>query len=577
MSDIRRPDKSQIVRFPAHLAARLDAEAAAWQRDGRTARLWARDAALWTGADEARWMGWLDIQRRQLANLGPLRTVARDVQQAGYRDVLLLGMGGSSLCPDVLATTFGAIEGFPRLHVLDSVDPAQVKRFEERIDLDRALFIISSKSGSTLEPNILLSYFFDRARTRFGPERAGSHFIAITDPGSSLEQPAVRDRFWKVFDGVSEIGGRFSALSNFGLVPAAVMGLDVKRLLERAEAMARACGPDVPVASNPGVLLGLALGVAGLAGRDKITIVASPAIASLGAWLEQLVAESTGKAGKALIPVDIERVGPPDVYGVDRVFVYLRLDAAPDASQDAAVDRLERAGHPLVRLDVGDLYDLAGEFFRWEIATAVAGSVLGVNPFDQPDVEAGKIATRRLTDAYETAGALPGESALVEEGGVRLYAHDSHAAALVAAAGRGASASALVRAHLSRLGPGDYFALVAYVDMNDANLGALQEIRHLVRDRARVATCLGFGPRFLHSTGQAYKGGPNTGVFLQITCDDAHDLPVPRRRFTFGVVKAAQARGDFEVLASRGRRALRVHLGTDVARGIGALREMIEG
>lgn len=563
------------IRFPADLRARLDANAAAWNRDRKTARLWARDASLWTGADEARWMGWLDIPRRMLANLEPLRAVARDVQEAGYRDVLLIGMGGSSLCPDVLAATFGAIEGFPRLHVLDSVDPAQVRRVEDRIDLDRTLFIVSSKSGSTLEPNILLSYFFDRARARFGPDRAGSRFIAITDPGSSLEKPAVRDRFWKVFDGVPEIGGRFSALSNFGLVPAAVMGLDVKRLLERADAMARACGPDAPAADNPGVLLGLALGVAGLAGRDKITIVASPPIASLGAWLEQLVAESTGKAGRALIPVDLERPGPPEVYGADRVFVYLRFDAAPDANQDAGVDRIERAGHAVARLGVGDLYDLASEFFRWEIATAVAGSVLGVNPFDQPDVEASKVAARGLTDAYETAGALPTEAALTGEPDLRLYADEANAAALAAAAGCGASARTLVRAHLSRLGPGDYFALVAYVDMNDAHIAALQDIRHLVRDRTRVATCLGFGPRFLHSTGQAYKGGPNTGVFLQITCDDARDVPVPGRKYTFGVVKAAQARGDFEVLASRGRRALRVHFGSDVAKGLATLRAVI--
>ncbi len=565
------------IRFPPSLHARLDAAAAAWQRSGNTARLWARDASLWTGADEARWMGWLDSPRQMLANLEPLRAIAGEVREIGFRDVLLLGMGGSSLCPDVFATTFGAIDGFPRLRVLDSVDPAQVTRFEERIDLDRTLFIVSSKSGTTLEPNILLSYFFDRARARFGPDRAGSRFIAITDPGSSLEKPAVRDRFWKVFDGIPEIGGRFSALSNFGLVPAAVMGLDVARLLERADAMARACGPDAPVAENPGVLLGLALGVAGLAGRDKITVVASPPIASLGAWLEQLIAESTGKAGKALIPVDFERPGPPEVYGADRVFVYLRLAAAPDSHQDAAVDRLERAGHPVVRLALHDLYDLGSEFFRWEVATAVAGSLLGVNPFDQPDVEASKLATRRLTDAYETTGALPADAVFVEEFGLRLYIDDANAPALAAVAGRGASLRAIVRTHLARLGPGDYFALLAYLDMNDAHLAALQDIRHLVRDHARVATCLGFGPRFLHSTGQAYKGGPNTGVFLQITCDDARDLPVPGRRFTFGAVKAAQARGDVEVLGARGRRALRVHLESDVELGLGALRAMIEG
>jgi transaldolase/glucose-6-phosphate isomerase len=538
------------------------------------ARLWARDATLWTGADEARWMGWLDIAQQQLADLSPLESLARDVRQAGFRDALLIGMGGSSLGPEVLAITFGPAAGSPRLHVIDSVDPAQVARVEQRLDFERALFIVSSKSGSTLEPNILLQHFFDRARARLG-DRAGSRFVAVTDPGSSLEQAARRDGFWRIFPGVPAIGGRFSALSNFGLVPAAVMGLDVARLLQRADAMARACGPDVPVADNPGVRLGLALGAACLAGRDKLTLVASPAMASLGAWIEQLVAESTGKLGRAIIPVDGERLAAPESYGADRVFVCTRFSPRPDPAQDAAMDRLEAAGHPVVRISVGDLNDLSAEFFRWEIATAVAGAVLGINPFDQPDVEASKVATRRLTEAYEQTGSLPAESPILEDAGLRFFTDGTNAAALTAAAGRAPSAHALLDAHLSRVRPGDYVALLAYIDMSEAHVRALQDVRHAVADRARVATALGFGPRFLHSTGQAYKGGPNTGVFLQITCDDGRDLPVPGRRYTFGIVKAAQARGDFEVLASRGRRALRVHLGADVAAGIATLRRLV--
>jgi len=564
----------QALRLPTSVAQSLDAASREWQQDRRMARLWGRDASLWTGADEARWLGWLDAPRRARADLDAIETFAGEVTARGATDVLLLGMGGSSLCPEVFAGTFGRIDGFPRLRVLDSTDPAQVARVEAAIDLDRTLFVVASKSGSTLEPNVLKAYFYDRVAARVGRERAGERFVAITDPGSSLGRLAAEERFLRTFAGVPEIGGRFSALSNFGLVPAALMGLDIRRLLDRAARMAEACGADRPIAENPGAQLGLALGIAARDGRDKLTLFASPGIADLGAWLEQLVAESTGKEGKAVIPVDGERPAAPETYGDNRVFVHLRLATAPDAAQDAAVARLERAGRPVVRIALADPYDLAAEFFRWEIATAVAGAVLGINPFDQPDVEASKVATRRLTDAYESDGALPGETPILEDAGLRFFTDENNARALSGRASEN-TAGALIGAHVSRLGIRDYFALLAYVDMNDAHVEAAQAIRHAVRDRAGVATCLGFGPRFLHSTGQAYKGGPNSGVFLQVTCDDARDLPVPGRRYSFGVVKAAQARGDFEVLIERGRRALRVHLGPDVAAGLRTLQKMI--
>jgi transaldolase/glucose-6-phosphate isomerase len=350
------------------------------------------------------------------------------------------------------------------------------------------------------------------------------------------------------------------------MVPAAAMGLDVQRLLDEAERMLHACAPGVPVDENPGLVLGTILGVAASQGQDKLTIIASPGLHDLGAWLEQLIAESTGKLGKGIIPVDRERLAAPGAYGVDRVFAYLRLASAPDAAQDAGISALEKAGRPVVRIEVATVYDLAEEFVRWEIATAIAGAVLGIHPFDQPDVEASKIATKALTSEYEKTGHLPAESPFFEGEGLRLYADAANAEAL-----RGASLVACLKAHLGRIVPGDYFALLAYVPMNGANEAALQSARHRVRDLKRVATCLGFGPRFLHSTGQAYKGGPNTGVFLQVTCDDAVELPVPNQRFTFGVVKAAQARGDFQVLADRKRRTLRVHLGKDVAAGLAAL------
>ena len=545
----------QTLTLPPDLEKQVRRTLEEWTAGGKVRRLWARDATLWTGADEAEWLGWLGIVEDQPGRIDQLRRVAEDVKRERFTHALLLGMGGSSLCPELLKETFGRVDGFPELFVLDSTDPAQIRALERKVDLAKTLFIVASKSGSTLEPNIFKQYFFERVRQIVGAERAGSRFVAITDPGSRLQQVAEADRFRQVFFGVPSIGGRYSALSDFGMVPAAVMGLDVARLLGRAKEMADACGGNVPAEKNPGAVLGVVLGVLATQGRDKVTLVVSPAIYDLGAWLEQLLAESTGKEGKGLIPVDREPLGPPEVYGADRLFVYLRLASAPDARQDLAVIALERAGQPLVRITVDGPYDLGAELFRWEFATAVAGSVLGVNAFDQPDVEASKVATRRLTEEYERTGTLPPESpTCVSE----------------------ANLTATLRAHLRTLAPGDYFAILAYLEMNAAHEATLQGIRRAVRDRYRVATCLGFGPRFLHSTGQAYKGGPNTGVFLQITCEDAADLAVPGQAYTFGVVKAAQARGDLAVLAERGRRALRVHLDTDAPRGLQMLRAAVD-
>jgi transaldolase/glucose-6-phosphate isomerase len=354
------------------------------------------------------------------------------------------------------------------------------------------------------------------------------------------------------------------------------MGLDVIGLLDNAELMVHSCHSSVPAEENPGVVLVVILGVLARAGRDKVTIVASPGIWDLGAWLEQLLAESTGKEGKGLIPVDREPLSSPAGYGNDRVFAYLRLATAPDAAQDAAVEELERAGQPVVRIAVAEPMAVSQEFFRWEIATAVAGAILGINAFDQPDVEASKIATRKLTTAYEQTGVLPAETPLLTDQGIALFTDERNAAELATVAGADRSLVGYLRAHLNRLRPGDYFGLLAYVEMSATHEAELQAARRIVRDRRQVATVLGFGPRFLHSTGQAYKGGPNSGVFLQVTCDDAVDLPVPGQSYTFGVVKAAQARGDFQVLAERGRRALRVHLGADVDAGIATLRAAVD-
>jgi transaldolase / glucose-6-phosphate isomerase len=575
---------SQSASLPADLDAAVKKNLNDWRASGKVRRLWQHDASLWTGEDEANWLGWLDVTGEQLANAARLKEFADEVKSAGFSDILLLGMGGSSLCPEVLALTFGQTPGFPRLHILDSTDPAQIKTVEKKLDLAKTLFIVSSKSGSTLEPNIYKQYFFERVQQTVGnnndKDKVGSHFIAITDPGSKVQLVAERDHFRHIFYGLPSIGGRYSALSNFGIVPAAAMGLDTGKFLTRTKEMVDACQASTPVEQNPGVMLGLIIGTAAKLGRDKITLITSPGIGDLGAWLEQLIAESTGKLGKGVIPVDREQLGAPDVYSNDRIFAYLRLENAPDAVQDAKVAALEKAGHPVVHIAVSDIYNLGQEFFRWEIATAVAGSILGINAFNQPDVEASKIATKQLTSEYELTGSLPPEKPVLEEAGFKLFTDDKNAADLAKATGpehsSDSSLKSYLRAHLARLDAGDYFALLGYVEMNADHESLLQTLRMTVRDHKHVATCLGFGPRFLHSTGQAYKGGPNSGVFLQVTCDDAQDLPVPGQKYTFGVVKAAQARGDFQVLADRKRRALRVHLGSDVKAGLTKLTELVK-
>ena len=562
----------QTCTLPEDIANAVAASLEDWRKHNKIARLWKKDASLWTRTDESNWLGWLHIVEQQLSHVEAFKRITEDVKKGGFKHALLLGMGGSSLCPEVLRMTFGKIKGFPELHVLDSTDPLQIKAIEGKLDLKSTLCIVSSKSGSTLEPNIYKQYFFERVKSKVGEKEAGNRFVAITDPGSRMQEVAVADRFREIFFGVPSIGGRYSALSNFGMVPAAIMGLDVERFLTTAREMVAACGPTSTVRDNPGVLLGTILGVAANHGRDKLTIIASPGISDLGAWLEQLIAESTGKAGKGIIPVDRERVARSSVYGGDRVFAYLRLTTKPSKAQDTAVLALENAGHPVVSISVDDVYSLGQEFFRWEIATAVAGAIIGINAFNQPDVEASKVETRKLTGEYEAKGKLPLEVPFFEAGGIQFFADEKNVAAIHG----GLNVAAVLKRHLCRLSAGDYLAVLGYIPMNAQSEKALATIRHAVRDKKKVATVLGFGPRFLHSTGQAYKGGPNTGVFLQITCNEAKDLAVPGQKYTFGVVKAAQARGDFAVLAERGRRALRVHLGKNLKLALSTLSKAVQ-
>jgi glucose-6-phosphate isomerase len=562
---------SFTYKLPPDLEKALKEAQSDWDGTSGTKRLWDRDASLWTNKDESKWLGWLDIVDQQLAGVSKFKALSAEVGEDGFKHLLLLGMGGSSLCPEVFSLTFGQQAGFPELLVLDSTDPAQIRSFREKIDPARTLFCVSSKSGTTLEPNIYMQYFFDETKKVVG-DRAGNHFIAVTDPGSKLEGVAKSLNFRRVYFGVPSIGGRYSALSDFGLVPHAAAGLDTADFLARAKQMVEAC--KIPsAAQNPGINLGLILGTAAKKlGRDKVTLICSPAIHDLGAWLEQLLAESTGKQGHGLIPVDREPVVRADEYGRDRVFAYVQAGNDRNSEIEEHVAALESAGQPVIRLRLRELADLGQAFFQWEIATAVAGSVIGINSFDQPDVEASKVVTRDLTTEFEKTGSLPPEKPFVEQDGIKLFTDAANQSEL---SGDGLTLGAVIRKHIDRLKAEDYFGLLAYIPMFPDNEKILQEIRRDVLESKQVATVLGFGPRFLHSTGQAYKGGPNSGVFLQITCDEEDDLKVPQQKYTFGIVKAAQARGDFQVLADRHRRALRVHLSADVSRDLQRLHDLV--
>jgi len=558
----------QIMSISDGLGKAIGKATEEWRSSARIRRLWQRDPSVWTGSDEEKWLGWLHSAAQ--ADIADYEDYAQRVKGQKFSDAVVLGMGGSSLGPEVLAQTFPKKTGFPRLHVLDSTDPAQVREMEAAIDITRTLFIVSSKSGGTTEPNAMKAYFFDRVTRAIGAGKAGHRFIAVTDPGSSLEKAATRRGFARIFHGEPTIGGRYSVLSPFGLVPAATAGIDVRSLIKHSLVMARSCGPDVPPHENPAVQLGLAMGLAGLEGRDKVTIFSSPKIADFGAWAEQLIAESTGKDGKGLIPIDGEPLADVSFYGHDRFFIDIRTEGESDAGHDDRLAAVEEAGHPVVRIVLKSIDHIGQEFFRFELATAVAGSVLGINPFDQPDVESAKIKTRELMVAFERSGALPEEEPVLSSDGLELYTDENNENDLSEIAAEQTIASWL-KAHFARAASGDYLALLAYIAHDENNIDALQGIRLALRDKFHLATCAQFGPRFLHSTGQAYKGGPDNGVFLQITAEDARDLLVPGQKASFGIIKAAQARGDFDVLTERGRRALRVHLKGGLKAGLKSL------
>jgi glucose-6-phosphate isomerase len=518
------------------------------------ARIWAHDHTVWKPepAEITNRLGWLHIAEVMGEDYARLEGFVEDVRAAGYTHALLLGMGGSSLAPEVFRKTFGVAPGYLDLVVLDSTDPGAVLAYAEELDLARTLFIVSTKSGGTVETLSFFKYFYNRVASVVGADGAGEHFVAITDPGSKLADLAERYNFRATFLNDTNIGGRYSALSYFGLVPAALVGVDVPRLLDDATSMACATESCVAARENPGALLGAILGELAKAGRDrgtrdKVTFVTSPQIASFGDWVEQLIAESTGKEGKGILPVVGEPLGSPDVYGDDRLFVYLRLEG--DDGYDSAVQALEDAGQPVVRLRLKNLYDLGGQFFLWEMATAVASHRLAINPFDQPNVEAAKVLARRTVAEYTETGALPaGEAAPLTEEALKEF--------------------------LAQAKPGDYIAIQAYVQPAQEAGAALQSLRAQLRDRLKLATTVGYGPRFLHSTGQLHKGDAGNGLFIQFTAEAPQDEAIPDEAgsvdssISFGVLKMAQALGDAQALLDAGRRMIRFDLGRDVAGGI---------
>ncbi len=492
-----------------------------------------------------------------------LQKFADELRAEGFTHAVLLGMGGSSLAPDVLRHTFGSAQGYPELHVLDTTDSTTIKSVEDGIDLSKTLFIVASKSGTTIETVSQFRYFWEKVNS-LGVSDPGKHFIAITDPGTKLAEEGRSKGFRAVFENREDIGGRYSAMSYFGLVPGAIIGAPIDKLLDRAQDMAKACGPDVAPQENPGIWLGTIMGEMALAGRDKLTLVISPGIGTFGYWVEQLIAESTGKEGKGILPVEGETLGEPSSYGDDRLFVHLDMGSPEDKEMGQKLERLAQSGHPVVTLRLAGPTDMGGEFLRWEIATAIAGAILGINPFDEPNVQESKDNTNRLLREYENTGKLPEPEPDITEGSISLYGYQGHTLA------------GALEAFLSSAKAGDYLALMAYVPYDPEVEKPLQEARIQLRDALRIATTFGYGPRFLHSTGQLHKGGADNGIFLQVTYDEPQDIPIPGVPYSFNVLKRAQALGDFEALKGRGRRVLRVHLQGELYQALTQLQSVVQ-
>jgi transaldolase/glucose-6-phosphate isomerase len=564
----------QVIDAPASRKD-IDATCAKLDKEEFPSRLWRKDVSLWK-KDPAHQaiirnsLGWLTVPQMMMEQAPVLREFADDVRGAHFQDVVLLGMGGSSLCPEVFARTFYSEPGYPRLHVLDSTVPDQIRAVEKRIDIAQTLFVVSTKSGGTVETLSHCAYFFDQAKARKGV-LAGRSFVAITDPGTNLEQIARTNGFRRTFLNPPDIGGRYSALSYFGLVPAALIGIDVGAMLERAVRMQHSSAGCVRAEHNAGVSLGAALGAQYPAGRNKVTFILSPSIATFGLWLEQLIAESTGKESSGFVPISDEPIGPPDNYGDDRIFVYLRLEDGADPTHDNAVEALQKSGAPVVRITIVDRLGLGEEFMRWEIATATAGSLLGIDAFDQPNVQESKDNTGRLLKEFERSGKLPSEVPAAELGLVSLYCPPTTKDRI----GGVGDFDGLLKGFFKLANRGDYFAIMAYLAPGAVAEREIARIRVLARDRLKIATTFGYGPRFLHSTGQLHKGGPNTGLFLQITQDHDDNPPIPGSPYGFATLNEAQYLGDYESLQHHGRRVIRLHLHGDPETALGVVRHAI--
>ena len=550
-----------------------DAVAQAWQHNV-VQRIWNKDASLWKSEAAhqkiiCNSLGWLNVASEISAVSDDLVAFADQIRgPAGFKQVMLCGMGGSSLCPEVIRQTLGQQSGYPSLLVLDSTDPDVLASFAKQVDIDHCLFIIASKSGTTTEPLVFYKYWYNQVAQR--TPNAGGSFVAITDPGTRMVEMATADNFRRIFLNRSDIGGRYSALSYFGMVPAALMGVDIGKLIDRAEEMMRSCSAESSGEGNPGLLLGAIVGECANAGRDKITIVTDHHVEALGLWIEQLIAESTGKEGKGILPVNGEAIGPPSVYADDRLFVSITVGNG-GGETERSLKALEAAGHPVIYRTLKDSYDLGGEFFLWEFATAFAGWRLSINPFDQPNVQESKDATRELLEYFTRERKLPEQNFLVGDGLLAVYADEQTREILPST-----SVREVLRAHLAGLKPRDYIALLDYFEQTPEIEASIQTIRTQLRNVTKCATTTGYGPRFLHSTGQLHKGGPDTGVFIQLTASDKLDLPIPGEPYTFSILKQAQALGDYRSLALRGRRAIRVDLGEDVLVGLERLRKTID-
>ncbi len=547
------------------------------ERDQSIARLWRKDPTLWKNEPDhqaiiANSLGWLGVAETMQSHVADLEAFAQEVKNAGFESCVVLGMGGSSLCPEVLARTFSSREGFPQLYVLDSTVPTAIRHLEQKINVGSTLFVVASKSSLTTEPQLFHRYFRDRVK-RVKGDAAGANFVAITDPDSQLAREAAHGHFRRIFLDMPDIGGRYSALSYFGLVPFALMGGDVKTLLDRAVTAAGNCRDSVPLNENSGGQLGAALAALASTGRNKLTLVIPPPLNSLVLWIEHLLAESTGKEGKGMVPVAGEPLSSPDLYGDDRLFVYIHTDSTNNTDIDSKLSALEAAGHPVVRHTLRDALDLGEEFFLWEFATAIAASLFGVDPFDQPDVQETKANTARLLTEYAQNGSLTQQKLVVADATLRVFADAENCDTLRRG---GSSLQSILMTHLARLNPGDYFAITQFIEELKNYESLLQEIRLVVRDEKKVATTTGYGPRFLHSTGQLHKGGPGNCLFLQLISEDINDIEVPGEKFSFGVLKQAQALGDFEAWATHHRRAIRIDLGRDVEKGLRRLLALVK-